>query len=766
MPRVFILALLFAGGTTGSLAGQGAPLDQVESALQSGESWRATELLQPEIAAGSTRPEVIIAAARAAAGWQGWSTVTRLLTGREWLGERFDRMGYRLLTDAALAEDRPSDALRFARLALTRTLMPRTTTESGRRWVNLARAHERLGAWDSASVAYMQGAALLPLVSDWLALRAAGVTPDSATRARLYSTVTLAAARARIGWTEALAWTRANEKLRASREYAAVGSKATALRLRWEATPDPSARKQIAAALMSLIGAGSGAEARQSIAILDDYRVAISRPDSLVVARRAADLGVTRTAVEIFTASARGGALSMADRFALADAYATRGDWVAAEREFRRVESGPLVGQAAYQRARSQLRQGKVASATTSLRGVVARYPHDTTAAGTALYLLADLSLDAGHPDSARALLIRLSTNYPTNEFAERAALIAPLIALAQRQYDVAARELRRAIETQRVVGLAADAAEYWTARAEQERGDSALARSLFRKLVDRGVENYYAIKAAARLDTLPWILPAATVVPASDPPPALRRADLLSDLGLASEATLEQNAAIADTEGRDSLVQLAHALITDGHPSLAPALAARALRAGARRDGDIWRLTYVLPYADQLSARAEESKLDPWLVAAVIRQESAFDPKARSGADARGLMQLLPGSGRDIARDRGLQDFDPAMLWQPDVNLAFGVAHLARELRRYPELERSLAAYNAGPGRAAAWSRTLLDGTAADSSGLKDPELFLERIPYLETRNYIRRITVNREVYRLLYGAEPSATSARCPAC
>ena len=175
--------------------------------------------------------------------------------------------------------------------------------------------------------------------------------------------------------------------------------------------------------------------------------------------------------------------------------------------------------------------------------------------------------------------------------------------------------------------------------------------------------------------------------------------------------ASLDAVAAAATT--RRELVAAGSGLLAHGHPSRARALGQRLATMGGERDGDTWRLLYVLPYAGELRASAEAAGLDPWLVAAVIRQESAFEPRARSAADARGLMQLLPGSGRDLARSLGIRDFDPALLWQPGLNLAMGTRHFAKELGRYPERERSLAAYNAGPGRVAQWSRTLLDGSA-----------------------------------------------------
>lgn len=114
--------------------------------------------------------------------------------------------------------------------------------------------------------------------------------------------------------------------------------------------------------------------------------------------------------------------------------------------------------------------------------------------------------------------------------------------------------------------------------------------------------------------------------------------------------------------------------------------------------------------------------------------------------------MQVMPSVGKNLARRAGLQDFDDALLWQPEVSLGLGTIHFAEAMRRYPERERALAAYNAGGTRVTNWSRTLLDGRSAGGGQLADAELFVERIPYLETRGYIRNITVNEAMYRLVY--------------
>lgn len=753
MRRVLLPFHLLALAATPAAA-QSDGLAEVEAALQRGAAWQATVLLRPKLASPDTRtPEVIIAAAQAAAGWQGWPTVERLLADQPWLDTRFDHLGRRLLAEAALAQGAPGRAVEQARLALHRTVYPRTDAEAGRRWVILARAHERMAAWDSSANAYVRAAALLPALSDWLALRAAGVMADSARRARLYATVTDPVARDRVGWTEAMALARFDQKAQAARLYLTLGAEATALRLRWESERSSAARARIATELLSLARSGpSVAQSRQAIEILTGYSVPMARSESLMVARRAEELGRPAQANEMFKALVRGGALSPAEMMAWGDAESDLGRWDAAARSYARVDRGPLAGRAAYYRARAFLRGGDVGAAVALLERIPSRFPDDTFAAGTALYLLGDLALDNNRPDSTRALFNRLHTRYPTSEYAQRAALIAPLVAFARGDYPAAQRELEMSLREDRLTGFDADAGRYWLGRTYLALDQPELAAERFRELLARGPENYYALLAAARLDTIPWRRPAGTLALPAALPPALQRAELLDALDLDAEADFERDGYAAAATGAAEQRDAAAAFLAAGDPARATRMGFRALASGAGKDGALLALIYPLPYAASLETSAERVGLDPWLAAAVIRQESAFNPRATSAAGARGLMQVMPANGPSLARTIGISDFDPALLWQPEVNLAMGTRHLAGELSRYPELERVLAAYNAGGTRVNRWSRTLLSGTSADDPGF-DAELFVERIPYLETRVYIRNITVNRAMYRLIYG-------------
>ena len=129
--------------------------------------------------------------------------------------------------------------------------------------------------------------------------------------------------------------------------------------------------------------------------------------------------------------------------------------------------------------------------------------------------------------------------------------------------------------------------------------------------------------------------------------------------------------------------------------------------------------------------------------MAALIRQESSFNPRATSPAGARGLMQVMPSVGAIVARSLGIREWDPVLLYEPEVSIELGVRHLLAFTGRYEHLAYALAAYNAGQSRVARWSAR---------AGAADPEVFTERIPFAETRDYVRIVLRNRELYRALY--------------
>ncbi|MFC7551743.1 lytic transglycosylase domain-containing protein [Pseudoroseomonas wenyumeiae] len=141
----------------------------------------------------------------------------------------------------------------------------------------------------------------------------------------------------------------------------------------------------------------------------------------------------------------------------------------------------------------------------------------------------------------------------------------------------------------------------------------------------------------------------------------------------------------------------------------------------------------------------------EPAFINAISRQESNFDPAAVSPANARGLMQLLPGTAAQVARQMGVPTQVGWLTTQPQHNIMLGSQYLADQIARFGNLAMAAAAYNAGPRRVEEWLVTYGDprlGPTADGGDMID---WIEQIPFSETRNYVQRVVENAVIYRAL---------------
>ena len=167
-------------------------------------------------------------------------------------------------------------------------------------------------------------------------------------------------------------------------------------------------------------------------------------------------------------------------------------------------------------------------------------------------------------------------------------------------------------------------------------------------------------------------------------------------------------------------------------------------LDAAPRR---FWYGAFPLAWREALQTSSVATGLDPFLVSALIRQESEWDPRARSRAGAYGIMQVMPPTGRQLSRQLGIRPFRTARLFEPELNLRLGTHHLSRLLDSYEgRQDAALAAYNAGKTRSDLWLSWW---------GGRDPVEFTESIPFTETRGYVQSVLRNADLYRRLYAAE-----------
>ncbi|HEX2451971.1 MAG TPA: lytic transglycosylase domain-containing protein [Gemmatimonadales bacterium] len=718
-------------------------------ALQRGLPWRASAILAPVVGDLASRsPDAVLLAATAASRWRGWREVRDLLAAEPWLDSLGGGEGRRLLARAAFELGDDSAAVRHAVLAADEGRAPGVRAQA---LVVLARALERVDARDSAAASYIRAVPMLPDAADWLRLRAAGLTADSRVRAGLYASLTSPAAQARIGRAEALLRQHLGDLIGAAAKLDSLGARGPALTLRLQAS-DGAGREALRPKALALAKDGGPDERRRAIVLLDSLFAPLSASEALAVARAAADVGLTDRAVIGFEEAFTAGLGDTADRFAYANALFRLARYSDAAKAFARIPArDPQGGAAAYQRARSLLRAGDTAKAATALTAVLARFPKDTLAAAPAFVLLADLAADQRQDAEARRLQLRLARDFPASRFTPPARLRAALIALIQGAADTAAMELD-ALAADRAGAAEMLSALYWSGRAWAAVGDSARARERWETIRQREPVSYYAWLSERRLAIARWTPPQAadSFDAAPDVEQGLQRAAELDRLGLAEEAQAERDWIVRFADGPpERILAIAAALRAHGLASAASRLATRALGRGAPVDGRLYRLLYPVIHADAIRSEAVGQRLDPALVAALIRQESLFNPSATSSAGARGLMQLMPATGSLLARSLAFPTWDPVLLWQPDVSIVMGTHHLAELAARYDEPVRILAAYNAGINRVTLWD---------EKTGVEDPELFAERIPFVETRDYVRIIQRNRELYRSLYDWEGPA--------
>jgi soluble lytic murein transglycosylase len=228
-----------------------------------------------------------------------------------------------------------------------------------------------------------------------------------------------------------------------------------------------------------------------------------------------------------------------------------------------------------------------------------------------------------------------------------------------------------------------------------------------------------------------------------------MARLDVLTEadlsLGVASE--IERLRERADGEPA-VMLRLAEALIDRGRTIEGINLGWALLAAnGNRWNQRIVRVTYPFPYRELVRREAAEWGIDPFMMAAIIRQESAFKADIVSHAGAIGLMQVMPPTGAQLARAHGPRGFTQDALTQPEVNLHLGAAFFVDMSRRYDhDLPLVLSAYNAGPTRATRWRRF---------PEAADPLRFTERIPFDETRGYVKSVQRNLGLYRALYAQD-----------
>lgn len=287
----------------------------------------------------------------------------------------------------------------------------------------------------------------------------------------------------------------------------------------------------------------------------------------------------------------------------------------------------------------------------------------------------------------------------------------------------------------------------FWSAKILDRLGRADERDAKARQVVAEYPFSYYAYRAKQLWPQAGDAAVASTsVFPALDAGSLSATALELTELGLMREAAREmKSVAGRDPENAALQFELARIYVRAGEPFKANGILQRRFREFVRHGGTnipraFWEILFPLPYLDVIRAEAAKQNLDPYLVASIIRQESGFEPTTVSNAGAVGLMQIMPHEAVTMAGVTREQLFDPA------TNIAVGALEISQKIARMNGNETlAIAAYNAGEEAVNRWlARTPLD----------DIDVFIESIPYAETRLYVKTVTRNRHEYRRIYGA------------
>jgi soluble lytic murein transglycosylase len=542
----------------------------------------------------------------------------------------------------------------------------------------------------------------------------------------------------------------------------------------------PAVRARAASALhrASVLPLSIDERARQAQAFLDESQPKKARTiaDGVLAAVPPGSKDHADAACKAATVRARATPHGRAD--AIADAWG-----IAAER----CRDDDALATALYQGARASATAGRSAEALARFGEVEKRFATHRLA-DDARFRAALIVADQGDVPRSLAMLGSIADTYPDGDMGGDALFRVFLEKLDQRDLEGARAVLDR------LLAMPADAlgwgsvcrAEYFRARVAEMKGDLDGAKARYVNLVSGRPLSYYMLLAHARLLRLDRSLAQATLEAAvrsepggpffTRPHPELASSSFarfvaLLEVGDLDAARREAGVAGLLSDGSDPEVVWAVASVFDraGAPEIGHSFA-RARLVDYRAHWPVgrwrvaWEIAFPRPFVDAVARESEAARIPAPLTWAIMREESAFNPDARSSANALGLMQLMSNTARLIAKGTTFA-WDDDALRRPDVSIALGARLLSSLRTAFPSRPAlAIAAYNGGSAAVRRWW---------SERGNDDFDVFVEHIGFDETRNYVKRVLASQAAYGFLYApgtldelyslvAEPDPGAAR----
>ncbi|HUP89189.1 MAG TPA: transglycosylase SLT domain-containing protein [Longimicrobiales bacterium] len=449
------------------------------------------------------------------------------------------------------------------------------------------------------------------------------------------------------------------------------------------------------------------------------------------------------------------------DVMLVARAYYSTGSYAKAIPFLRRANASLMLGQAYYSTrkypeaiktltplakkksvqaqlliARSYLRSRKAADAVKAARATIALSPSGSSAAAS-YFMIADLADDVGDKATAANNYRGAIKASPRSDYGVNAFMRLGTNAMVARDYKGAAAIFKQFADAHGQTG-SSQQANFWLAQAHAANGNKAEATALLKRVQSSDAFTYYGLLAAKQLGVTPALGAKGPVTSdsiAKIAKQATERIHVLKSVGFPDASAFELYRATQQLKTQSAgTYALAEQMVARNEAAAAMRLGLQTRKQESAWNQRLLRIVFPMPFEDLIVREATKNKIDPFLVAALIRQESTFDPLAMSGVGAVGLMQVMPATA-----NRSTQQLRDA-----ETNVRIGTAHLKMLIDQYRgQPAYLLAAYNAGQTPVGRWLKL---------PGSSDPLIFAERVPYEETRGYVKIVQRNAWVYRLLY--------------
>lgn len=435
--------------------------------------------------------------------------------------------------------------------------------------------------------------------------------------------------------------------------------------------------------------------------------------------------------------------------------YLKRRHWHEAQKLFEPLGRGKddIAAQSAYMVARCLHKRGLSSKAVAAYRKFLDRFKHSSLRDNALMHLMV-IDYEAGHFDRVHEHYLPLLRSGTWSGDSRASALWMIAFSAHLVGKNELARDLMDEYQSQATTSMSRTRSAYWGAVVRLRLGQEDEAARRLTELATGYPLHYYALLAMRRLEQMDRELPGMEEIIGPPPPePGPGCLGVPPVVRVLGELSMEYDARQEMMRRADRVLE-AHA----DHPA---ALSRIFGCAGAQKvlirhapslvgeqDGEDpathvrWSLLYPMPYRQSVEKHAEKSGVPPMLAMAIIRQESMFDPDATSVVRASGLMQLMPATGEQVARELDVA-WSEDLLFDPETNIRFGTHYLGGLISRFPNnLPAAVGAYNGGPHNVKRW---------LDSHAPVDGDVFVELVPFAQTRNYIRRVLTSYARYSYL---------------